>query len=225
MRGIKVISLDMFQTLVNLRSRKESVWRRILKDSYTEEKANLYNDISMKNIMKILEDKVYEVEFKELKEVFKLGYEEAFKSLEVDLDKDLCAEIFIEEHNLSEEYEDSLEFVEKIKEKYIVCLTSDADYIMIDEIVKRYPFNKIFISGEVKSYKKHPSGKIFNEIIKEFNVSPEEVLHIGDSASDIIGAQRAGMKTCWINRHDYKLKDGIAPDIKVSSLKELSNML
>ena len=225
MRGIKVVSLDMFQTLVNLRSRKESVWRRILQNSYTDEKANIYNDVSMKNIINILENQVYEGEFKELKEVFKLGYEEAFKELEVDLDKELCADIFIEEHNLSEEYEDSLEFVKRAKEKYIVCLTSDADYIMIDNLIKRYDFNKIFISGDVKRYKKHPSGKIFNEIIKEFNVNPEEVLHIGDSTSDIVGAQNVGMKTCWINRHDYKLKDNVVPDIRVSSLKELSNIL
>lgn len=38
----EVISLDMFQTLVNVDSRKEQVWERILQDTYTSELASEY---------------------------------------------------------------------------------------------------------------------------------------------------------------------------------------
>lgn len=37
MGSFEVISLDMFQTLVNVESRREQIWKRILQESYTYE--------------------------------------------------------------------------------------------------------------------------------------------------------------------------------------------
>ena len=38
----KVISFDMFQTLVDVNARKHDVWSNILKDDFTEEKGEKY---------------------------------------------------------------------------------------------------------------------------------------------------------------------------------------
>lgn len=45
MRSFEVISLDMFQTLVNIDSRRDQVWQSILRDNYTEELAEEYSGL------------------------------------------------------------------------------------------------------------------------------------------------------------------------------------
>lgn len=39
MRRFEVVSLDMFQTLVDVNSRVEQIWRPILSDTYTAHRA------------------------------------------------------------------------------------------------------------------------------------------------------------------------------------------
>ena len=82
-----------------------------------------------------------------------------------------------------------------------------------------------FISEDLKSYKGNSKGVFFNSILDHFNVIPEQVLHIGDSSSDIIGASKLNIDTCWINRHEYKKHFEIVPTYEIKSLEELYPIL
>ncbi len=42
MKEYKVICIDMFQTLVNIESRVEYIWKRILEEDYNEELRDKY---------------------------------------------------------------------------------------------------------------------------------------------------------------------------------------
>ena len=78
---------------------------------------------------------------------------------------------------------------------------------------------------QAQSYKKDKEGKIFKQVLEHYNVEPEKIIHIGDSLSDIIGANRVGIKSCWINRNNYKWKYGVNPTYEVSSLVEVLSIL
>jgi 2-haloacid dehalogenase/putative hydrolase of the HAD superfamily len=57
----------------------------------------------------------------------------------------------------------------------------------------------IITSESVKFYK--PRIEMFHKALEKSNLSPEDVIHIGDSlTSDVAGAQSAGIKTVWLNR-------------------------
>ncbi|MTI48936.1 MAG: HAD family hydrolase [Firmicutes bacterium] len=56
-------------------------------------------------------------------------------------------------------------------------------------------------------------------------VKPEKKLHIGDAGSDIIGANRVGIKTCWINRSQKEWKNEIKPTYTIHSLEEILGIL
>jgi FMN phosphatase YigB (HAD superfamily) len=45
-----------------------------------------------------------------------------------------------------------------------------------------------------------------------------------DTSSDIIGASRVGIKTCWINREDSVWKHDIQPDYTIKSLNDVVNI-
>ena len=67
-----------------------------------------------------------------------------------------------------------------------------------------------------------PSPKIFKEAIQRARVSPEEALHIGDSLEDdILGAQRSGIQTVFLNRKGSRTSESFT----ISTLHELMEPL
>ena len=86
-----------------------------------------------------------------------------------------------------------------------------------------YDFDKIFVSEDLQAYKLNPN--FFNQVIQYYNISPEGILHIGDSKSDIIAPKQLGIKTCWVNRHHQKWEQPIKPDFEVKSLLEIPDLL
>ena len=86
-----------------------------------------------------------------------------------------------------------------------------------DSGLKKY-FDFTLYSSGVPYRKPHPS--IFQLAINHFQLVPCEILFVGDSLSaDILGAQKVGMKTAWINRKQ-DLTD-IVPDYELISLEDL----
>jgi HAD superfamily hydrolase (TIGR01509 family) len=81
-------------------------------------------------------------------------------------------------------------------------------------------FDALTFSDEVKLAK--PSDEIFLMTLKALGVSPAESVHVGDHVqNDVVGANRAGMKTIWIEGF-YSREDSCdphsEPDITVSGL-------
>jgi putative hydrolase of the HAD superfamily len=86
-----------------------------------------------------------------------------------------------------------------------------------DSGLKKYFDFTIYSSG-VPYRKPHPS--IFQLAISHFQLEPCEIIFVGDSLSaDILGAQKVGMKTAWINRK--KEQTDIVPDYELTSLEDL----
>jgi putative hydrolase of the HAD superfamily len=56
----------------------------------------------------------------------------------------------------------------------------------------------VLISEETGRIKPHPD--VFRMALEQLGITPEEALYIGDSyASDIVGAESAGIRTIWFN--------------------------
>ncbi len=89
-----------------------------------------------------------------------------------------------------------------------------------------YPyFEKVFISQEVGCNK--PSKAYFERC---FSLIPgfeaEKAIMVGDSlTSDILGGQRGGLKTCWVNPSHIPAPADIQPDYEIESLPQLEALL
>ena len=68
-------------------------------------------------------------------------------------------------------------------------------------------------------YKLNPG--FFRYIIDYYNLPPANMLHIGDSKSDIITPKQLGIRTCWLNRRNLKWDHAVKPDFEVKSLLEI----
>lgn len=72
-----------------------------------------------------------------------------------------------------------------------------------------------------------PAPGIFHAACARLGVAPHEVLHVGDDiALDVVGAHRAGLRTCWINRDGRAwARDDVQPDLAFASLADLADWL
>lgn len=77
-----------------------------------------------------------------------------------------------------------------------------------------------------------PAASIFHAACERLGCAPTRVLHVGDDIEmDVLGAHRAGLRSCWINRPDaggnaprWPHAD-IRPDLEFPSLAALADWL
>lgn len=219
----ELICIDMFQTLVDVNTRVPYIWKRILKEQYSDKLAQECAESVSKNVFNKFHDSVLnKKEFENLKTMFTPFFHTVLQEMNINFDPGEAVRIFMEEHTNAAPYDDAESFFSLIGDALPICLVSDADYEMMHPILKKYKFDKVFISEEVQSYKNESDSKIFKEVLKHYSIAPGKVLHIGDSSSDIMGACKVGIKTCWINRLGGEWKYTPKPDYIVKSLDEVA---
>src|SRR5437868_7785273 len=67
-----------------------------------------------------------------------------------------------------------------------------------------------------------PDPRIFHAAAGAVDVTPEDVLHVGDDATlDALGALNAGMQAAWMNRADHLWPHEAEPHVTLATLTEL----
>ena len=107
--------------------------------------------------------------------------------------------------------------------KIPICVVSNADTEDILCAIERLrlPVSEVVTSQDARSYKPDPA--IFQQALEKTGTDPRRVLHAGDSLhSDVGGAERMGMATCWVCYEDRILDVGTSrADYKIRNLLEL----
>lgn len=66
----------------------------------------------------------------------------------------------------------------------------------------------VFTSEDARSYKPQPG--LFELALRSTALSPDEVIHIGDSvSSDVRGAGNVGIRAIWLNRFGKSIPEGV----------------
>lgn len=126
-------------------------------------------------------------------------------------------------------YEETIETLEKLQKQGLplLLLTNGAPDLQQEKIhgvgLARY-FDHIVISGE------HPKGKpdpdIFKYALGLLGLEPQETLMVGDKlTTDILGANRTGIPSVWINRHGLNRTQEIVPKFQIKHLSEIDPIL
>lgn len=103
----------------------------------------------------------------------------------------------------------------EVKKKYRTFLLSNNNQIHYDWIIaylkkefdiENYDsyFEKAYFSQQMRLRK--PNVNIFEQVIKENNLNPEETLFIDDSPQHIEGAKKAGLHTILMDKHPEQLR-------------------
>jgi putative hydrolase of the HAD superfamily len=70
-----------------------------------------------------------------------------------------------------------------------------------------------------------PDSRIFHAAAGALNLTPHELLHVGDDATlDVLGALNAGMQAAWVNRAGHLWPHETHADVTVTHLLELCEL-
>ena len=119
-------------------------------------------------------------------------------------------------------YDDVLPVLKMLKGYFVLCAASNAlsDCQRPRLRAMGIRFDHIFLSEEMGTIK--PAQAFFRKAAQAAGCETAECMMVGDSlSSDIAGAQKAGMKTCWINRAGRALSGEIQPDAVIQNLHQL----
>jgi putative hydrolase of the HAD superfamily len=141
----------------------------------------------------------------------------------------VLAERFPEERRKSPfVYEETFEILDSLKGKYQLLLLTNGSpelqHTKLEITPELVPyFDQIVISGNFGRGKPDPS--IFEYALSLMELQKDEVIMVGDNLmTDVLGANRAGIKTVWINRHD-KERNEVIPTYEIKHLEELYPIL
>jgi putative hydrolase of the HAD superfamily len=126
-------------------------------------------------------------------------------------------------------YEESFRVLEGLKGKYQLLLLTNGSpglqnlKLEITSEIAPY-FDHIIISGDFGKGK--PDVDIFLHALSKSGLSPEDVLMVGDNLmTDILGAERAGIRSVWLNREEKARHHSIIPTYEIQHLEELFPIL
>jgi len=229
---IRMLSLDLSQTLVDIRSRRYEVWAAILGEAAAPDLADVcWREADREFVRYFAEvaDGRCPDGPTSVKEVFRVCYRRLFDRLGLELEPDAAARCLAQEHMRAVLFPDVVEFMAGVGHRFRLALVSDMDRDMVDEMLAinglSSRFELVIISEESGCFKCDPRGLMFARLLDESGLAPGEILHIGDSTADVLGAGRAGIWTCWINRYGGKWSREPEPDITVSDLRQLLDLL
>jgi putative hydrolase of the HAD superfamily len=94
----------------------------------------------------------------------------------------------------------------------------------ISKILKEYNILQYFditvYSDETGLFKPHR--KMFEKPLDEFNIKPENAVHVGDMLeTDVKGANEFQMKSIWINDRNSPRSPEIIPDFEIKQISEV----
>lgn len=133
-------------------------------------------------------------------------------------------EAFYAERNRVEFFPDALDALVRLAARVPIAAISNGN-ADLERIGVHQHFAFSLGAREHGAPKPHPS--IFHAACGRLTVAPHEVLHVGDDpALDVVGAHRAGLRSCWLNRDGTPWPHAdVRPDLEFPTLTALADWL
>ncbi|HBZ10961.1 MAG TPA: HAD family hydrolase [Bacillus bacterium] len=125
-------------------------------------------------------------------------------------------------------YDDTFQVLDTLKKDYRLVLITNGSPDLQNTKLAITPelapyFDHIVISGGYGKGK--PDRGIFEHALSLMSLQKEEAVMVGDNLNtDILGANRAGIKSVWINR-EQKERNEVEPSYEISQLTDLYEVL
>lgn len=220
----RYLSFDMFQTLVDVNQRIPHIWSKVYRERYTHEQAYRGARAVIEAYSAKYSEAVCAEAFIPMCELYLQSARMALRGSDIDADPGELVGHLIKEHANAPFYDEVPEVLRQLSGSYELLISSDSCHEMVDSILEKLPVRQVFISDDLLCYKADTRCRFFKRVLSETGAQPGEMLHIGDSAADIIGASACKIKTCLICRDDHP-PAGVSPDYTVDDLRQLMGIL
>lgn len=132
-------------------------------------------------------------------------------------------DVFFAERQRVELFEDAKPALEFLSQRFPLVSISNGNADLVRVGIGNY-FRAGISAREFGVGK--PDPRIFHAAAGAVDLTPEDVLHVGDDATlDALGALNAGMQAAWINRADHMWPHELQPHVTLTNLTELCELL
>ena len=158
------------------------------------------------------------------KSFLELSIEMGYSASKTECFIDNAFQFYISERNKVDLYDDVIPTLTALKPYYRLAAVSNGNADIIQVGLGQF-FEFSWSAALAGKQKPHPI--VFESLLERENLTPEQVIHIGDDPlADIQGAQQLGIKAIWLNRHNQPWPKQIKhPFIEINQLKQLPEQL
>ncbi len=216
----KLLSFDVFGTLIDVRSSTYPAFSSILKDCGADH-------VELKAFWEFWEHcniKQYWEPYKSYREICENSLEQAFVHYNVEGDTRLISRYFEAFPNLRL-YPDVTPVLESFAAEYRLAVVSNIDDDLFAETPLNRDFDLVCTAERARGYK--ADGTLFRYLIENANCALDEILHSGQSQfTDMVGGKPLGLTIAWINRRGVELHPEVPrPDYQFADLTQLAQLV
>jgi 2-haloacid dehalogenase len=215
----KLMSFDVFGTLISVRDSSYAAFARMLKEAgaaHVDVKA-FWEYWEHRNIAHYWEP------YRSYREICELSLAEAFAHFQVN-GKSRALDRYFDAFPGFFLYDDVLPTLERISKRCKLALVSNIDDDLLAATPLKRNFDLICTAQRARGYK--PDGTLFRYLLDHAGVAKDEILHSGQSQfTDMVGGKPLGLTIAWINRRNVALDDSVPrPDFILGDIQSLAQV-
>jgi 2-haloacid dehalogenase len=217
----KLMSFDVFGTLVNVRDGSYGAFASILRDGgggHGADVKTFWEHWEARNIAHYWEP------YRHYRDICEISLGETFAHFGLHGDPALISRYFETFPRLAL-YPDVLPTLDRLARVCRLAVVSNIDDDLLAATPLRREFDLVCTAERARGYK--PDGALFRYLIehagRRFGAGTEEILHCGQSQlTDMVGAKPLGLTVVWINRRRVALDPGVPrPDYELADVASL----
>ncbi len=220
----KLLSFDVFGTLISVRDGSYAAFAGILRDVHG-------TDIDVKTFWEYWEKRniaQYWRPYRRYREICETSLAEAFEHFALHGDPALIGRYF-DAFPKFQLYPDVAATLDELAKTCRLALVSNIDDDLLRATSLGREFDLICTAERARGYK--PDGTLFKYLLDQariaFGAQVEDILHCGQSQfTDLVGAKPLGLTVAWINRRGVPLNPDVPrPDYVFADVKSLLTLV
>jgi 2-haloacid dehalogenase len=213
---LKLLSFDVFGTLISVRDGSYGAFERILQDAggaHIDVKA-FWESWEERNIA------AYRGPYRTYKEICRDSLAATFESYCLKGRPEMISRYFdaFAEFQL---YPDVSDPLDRLSRRFKLAIVSNIDDDLLAATPLKRTFDLVCTAERARGYK--PDGTLFRYLLGNAGVAREAILHSGQSQlTDMVGAKPLGLTVAWINRRGVALRPEVPrPDFQFPDIRSL----
>jgi 2-haloacid dehalogenase len=216
----KLLSFDVFGTLISVRDSSYSAFERILAatDARTVDVKAFWESWEHRNI------ELYWEPYQSYRAICTRSLADTFRRFGIVGDPNLI-NYYFDAFSSFVLYDDVLSTLDVLSRRYRLAVVSNIDDDLLAATPLKRTFDLVCTAERAKGYK--PDGKLFRYLIENAGCSRDEIFHSGQSQfTDLVGGKPLGLRIAWVNRRHIALDEKVPrPDYIVHDVKALLDLL
>jgi 2-haloalkanoic acid dehalogenase type II len=217
---LKLLSFDVFGTLISVREGSYGVFERILREAGAA-------GVNVKAFWESWEKRnieAYWAAYRPYKEICHESLAATFAALGIKGRAETISYYFDAFSNF-QLYPDVINTLDRLSRRFKLAVVSNIDDDLLAATPLKRSFDVVCTAERARGYK--PDGTLFRYLLANAGVANDEILHSGQSQyTDLVGAKPLGLTVAWINRRGVALSPEVPrPDFQYPDIQSLVSLV